>query len=371
MRLLLISVVCTLFAQLGGAKTAPATPSKPARETLPHITLQFEPFGHGLAVSPKDMFLGYPFCSADGTVYLNARVPPDYASQFLIGVSPKGELSRYSLIPAQGLVYTTVLGVDAEGSDVYALVSAEKIEELRDNDLNPESSDAKTAPYYRYFILHFSHDLAMPDEIALDLPFQPMKLAATSEGTFIILGLETVNQLPVIALVDDSGQLIQEIDLNGKFEGNGAIVANAPQDLRNRLPKTPENAQFALALSAAQLVHYRDSVLILIPGSDARVITIRNDGEVGSTRLRLSQGIEAESLVPSDHNWFLRASDATGQRNTLLLMVDPHSGAILQVIQTAPLPAVGITCVHDGNYVGVHWVGKKGDQKMFLMRAHP
>lgn len=371
MRLLLISVVCTLFTQFSGAKAAPAAPSKPVREILPQITLQFEAYGQGIEVSPKDVFLGYPFCSADGTVYLNARVPPDYASQFLIGVSPKGELTRYSLIPAQGLVYTTVLSVDAEGPDVYALVSAEKIEQLRDNDLNPESSEAKTAPYYRYFILHFSHDLAVPDEISLDLPFQPMKLAATSEGTFIIVGLDTVNQLPVIALVDDSGQLIQELDLHGKFDSDGAIVANAPQDLRSQFPKTPENAQFALALSAAQLVHYRDSVLILIPGSNARVITIRGDGEVGSTRLRLPQGIEAESLVPSDHNWFLRASDAAAHEYSLLLMVDPHSGAILRVIQTAPLPAVGITCVHDGDYVGIHWAGKKGDQKMFLMRAHP
>lgn len=366
MKFLSLTILCFVLAQLGGAKTASTAASNPTLDALPQSTIQFHPVGQGLTISAKDLFIGDPFCSADGTTYLDARLPPDYDGESLLAVSPKGELSgSYTLRPAPGLVNAVSLGVDAEGSDVYALVAGAKSSDLRDHDIDPGSSEAmKASQYYRVFILHLRRDLSTPEVIQLDLPFHVLRFAVMNKDKFLVLGFDQNNELPIVAVVDDSGQLVREIDTNGSFDSGAAMVANTLPSLRNN---SPEGARLELALSATQWVHYRGSLLLMVPGSNAKVLTIRSNGEVERTSLNLPAGFVAESLVPSDNNWYVRISDGTTSGKRFLAMVDPSTGDVLRIIHSPQLPI--ITCVHDGNFYGIHWAGEKDNEKMFLMEA--
>lgn len=382
-RISLVGVACVFFvqmgfAQAGGKVAAPGRSAKPEPKTaypmLPPITLQFKTSSQGLGIPLMVGLSGSPFCSASGTVYMKASFPPKYTGSTLISVSPKGEMRDYNLTSAPGLVNMTVGDVDVRGSDVYAVARAEKIEELRDNELNPGPAAAKKAQYFHYFLLHFSHPMTAPSETQLDLPFTPMKLAATGNGTFVMLGFDKVNDLPVIAVLDDTGQLVREIDSAGKFDDLQSRVASMERFFASRSAMNYHVSDLYLMQTASmQLTQFHDSVLLLMRGADAKVLTIQSDGEMTSTSLHLSPGTMAMSIVPSSgEDWLVRAiNSAAGiTKSTLILKVDPSDGEVLQKIHTGVVPNFYVTCAHNGDYTGVRWVGKKGDKKMVLVRAH-
>lgn len=365
---LFLSIFCICAAQVGWAQDVPAPSRVAAGAGPPALIIQFKSVGPPLAISPGDMFLGYPLCSANGTTFLNVRLSPNYAEQSLIGVSPKGELTRYAIGSAPGLVHVNVVSVDASSSDVDVLVSAQKLDILRDHGIDPDSPEARTdSASYHFFILRFDSDHAAPDETVLTLPFDPIKLAVISKDAFMILGFDRVNNTPIVAFVDNSGQLVREVDTYNSVGNVDSLVANAPQGIASQMQGSGRTAQAEMLLSTAQLVHYGDALLLLIPGSSARVTVVRSNGDIQSTTLHLPKGFVAESLVSSDRNWVVRVSDGSQNGPGLLAVFDPASGDVLRVIRNSQLSANDITCVHDGNYFAIHGAPDGKQLKLFLM----
>lgn len=359
--LLSIATLPSSRAQIAPSETQKATP-----DSVPQAMIEFRPVSKGIPISPEDAFIGYPFCSADGTLFLESVLHPDFTQQALIGISPQGELSRYRVGAANGLTNITVLSFDAIGSEVYALVSAQKIEELRNHDLDPGDPGTKgRSQYYQYHILHFRPDLSAPDEVTPDIPLPVSRLAVFDRDTILILGFARANQVPVIDTIDRKGQLVREIDLHDSLGDTKTILANATQQLKNQWNEQsiPEAVQLEAVLSAAQLIHYGDSLLLLIPGAHPGVITLQRDGEVQSTKLNLPQGQEARSLISSDSRWFVRLSDGGPDQHGMVAVIDPATGDILRIIRTAPLSANDVACVHEGRYLAIHWAGEGNSLK--------
>ena len=379
MKLLIVSAFCIFLAPLSEAQATHAklvpdgtqtARAQPKQEILPETTLDFQPIGDGLSLSASAAFLGHPVCGGNGTYYLNAIMLPKGERQ-VIAVSPKddkGEVSNYNLASVQGLVNVTPRMMDAEGSDLYVLAGAAKSEDLLNHDAKPGSDEARK--YTRLFILHFHNQTSAPDVIPLDLPFQPKQFAATSEGKFIFLGLERTNQTAVLAVIDDSGELDHYIDAYFDFGTSKSMVANAPQWLKSQYKTMPAGAPLDFVLTDAQFVHYRGSLLLLMPGSKPEVFTIRSGGALESTVLHMPAGLEADSLIPSDSGWLIRAKDGAANGKELIVMVDPSDGKALRIIHSPQFGVNAITCVHDGDYYGIHWPrGEKTNEKAFLMKA--
>ncbi|HEU4983936.1 MAG TPA: hypothetical protein VFT88_14755 [Acidobacteriaceae bacterium] len=377
MKLLMVSAFWITCASLSGAQAPHAKPTRndtqttqvqPKQDVLPRITLDFQPIGDGLPLSASAAFLGHPVCGADGTYYLNAIMLPKGERQ-VIAVSPKDKdaVSNYTVSSIMGLVNVQPSAIDADGSDLFVLAGAAKGDDLLNHDAKPGSPEARK--YRKNFILHFHGKPSSPDVIPLDLPFEPRQFAATSEGKFVFLGLERTNQTPVLAVVNDSGELDHYIDTYQDFGSNKSMVAHAPQELKGQFKTMPEGAPLDFTLVAAQFVHYRGSLLLLMPGSKPTVFTIRG-GSVESTKLHLPVGLEAESLVPSDTGWLVRATDGTANGKKLIIAVDPSDGEALRIIQSPQFSINDITCVNNGDFYGIHWPrdNKKND-KAFLMEA--
>lgn len=278
MRLLIVSVFWIVCVPLGGGQTGhprPAqtetqsVPAKPKQDILPQTTLDFKPVGDGLSLSASIAVLNHPVCGGDGTYYLNAIMLPK-GEQQVIAVSPKDKdaVSNYSMASIMGLVNVRPRMMDAKGSDLYVLAGAAKSEDLINHDVQPNSPDV--GKYTRLFILHFKDKTSAPDVIPLDLPFQPKQFAATSEGKFVFLGLNRTNQTAVLAVIDGSGEFEHYIDAYLDFDTSDSITANAPQRLKSQYKTMPAGAPLDFALTAAQFVHYRGSLLLLMPGAKAR-----------------------------------------------------------------------------------------------------
>lgn len=337
MKFLIVSAFCIFLTSLTSAQAIHSKPARdggqtaviqPKREVLPQSTLEFKQVGDALPVSADAAFVGEPVC-ADGKFYFNAIMLPGGEKQ-IIAVSPKGEVSNYSLASEAGLVNVSSFAMDAEGSDIYVLVNAARRQDLLDQDVDPASKDVWR--HTKMFIIHLHGNRSTPDEISLDLPFAPMKFAATNEGKYVFLGLDRANQTPVLAVVGGSGEVERYIDAYNDFGTSESILANAPQQMKSEIQKMPTGTGLGLALVAAQFVHYRDSLLLLIPGSKAKVFTIRNGGAVESMTLHLPAGLEADSLVPSDNGLIVRATNGAANGNMVLAAVDPATGNTLRII---------------------------------------
>lgn len=187
MKALPITLLSLVVGTLHGAQTATPGSGKIFPDKLVQTRVQFKAIGQPLAISSEDAFVGYPFCSSDGTTFWDAVLHPDFAEYTLLGVSPKGDLSKYR-IGAPGILNPAVLSVDAVASEPYAFVSAQKTDPLREHGLG--SSDSKaTSPNYQYFVLDLSRDLSASSEVALDLPFPPLRFAAMAKivSSFLVL----------------------------------------------------------------------------------------------------------------------------------------------------------------------------------------
>ena len=379
MKLPIVGAICIFCAPLSGAQTAHAKPTpggaqagqvEPRADVLPQTTLDFKPVGDGIPLSAA-AFLGHPVCGGDGTYYLNAIMLPGGEKQ-VIAVSPadKDAVSDYSMASITGLVNVSPSAIDAEGSDLYVLAEAAESDDLFKHDVKPGSAEARH--YRKPFILHFRNESSAPDVIPLNLPFEPRQFAAMSEDKFVFLGLERTNQTPVLALVDGAGELERYIDAYHDFGSNESMVANAPQWLKSQFNAMPEGAPLDFTLVAAQFVHYRDSVLLLMPGSKAKVFTIRGGGALENTTLHLPAGLAAESFIPSDNGWLIRATDGVANGKMVLVTVDAVTGNAVRIIRSPQFGVNDITCVHDGDYYGIHWPrDEKGNDKAVLMKAAP
>ncbi|MFZ0661629.1 MAG: hypothetical protein WAM66_02965 [Acidobacteriaceae bacterium] len=160
------------------------------------------------------------------------------------------------------------------------------------------------------------------------------------------------------------------IDAYQDFGSNNSIVAHEPQRLKSQFKTMPEGVGLGFALVAAQFVHYHDSLLLLMPGSKPKIFTIGGGGAIQSTTLHLPAGFEAESLIPSDSSWLVRATDGATNGKELIVMVNPSDGKALRIIHSPQFGVNDITCVHGGDYYGIRWSTGKGEsKKTFLMEA--
>jgi hypothetical protein len=377
MKLLMVSAFCVVLAPLSGAQaphTQPArndartTDVKPKQDILPQTTLDFEPVGDGLPIPFPLVYLNHPVCGGDGTYYINAELLPR-GEREVIAVSPtdKDAVTNYNMGSIMGLVNVQPRLMDADGSGLYVLAEAAKSDDLINHDVKPGSREAWK--YRKEFILHFHGKPSTPDVIPLDLPFHPEQFASTGDGKFVFLGFNHTNQTPVLAVVNDSGELDHYIDAYQNFGSNESMVANAPQRLKSEFKTMPEGAPLGFTLVVAQFVHYRGSLLLLMPGSRPTIFTIRGGG-VESTKLHLPAGLEAESLIPSDTGWLVRATDGTTNGKKLIVAIDPSDGEALRIINSPKVNLNAITCVHDGNFYGIHLPreNQKND-KAYLMEA--
>ncbi len=338
-------------------------PSKLAKldvEDLPQINISFKASDHGLPVPSQTLFLGQPFCSANGTIFLNARTPPDYGNSSILGISPNSEMYQYQVQNVPGLTHLLIIGMDAKDSDVLLLVSARKKDALGQvESQNPQ-----------HFLLYVSPGQSAPKVVPLKLPFQPIRAVIFEEDQYMVLGMDMINHVPAMALVDSSGDEVRAFDSQLLLGQPGGLVINASKQIRSQTTALPDDwAQLSFVLSTAQFVHQGQALVLLIPGRKNEVITFGQDGSAQTLRLHLPDGFEAESLVPSDKYLFVRVANERSDGKFLLLMVDPQGGDVMRVVRTPQLSAQDVLCVHDGEYLGIHWAGEKGKEQLYLMRG--
>jgi hypothetical protein len=188
------------------------------------------------------------------------------------------------------------------------------------------------------------------------LPFKVVNMAALDNGDFIVLGANALTERPVLAIISDSGELRRFIDADAALPGQKALIKGLPAAMAQAKTGISPNGQIISALSTFEFAHHGHHILLLMPGSDALVISISQGGAVEKVPLRQPVGFSAQTIIPgSGGYWLIRGQ--TGVHEHMLLAFDPQDGSPVAQLDTGDVPPTSVMCESSGELIGVHGSG--------------
>ena len=154
-------------------------------------------------------------CAGDGLTYYDtgagSATPAD-----LFSLSPTAEVKHFRRKLPIGFNELTVKNFYPFELGVITLLEANK----RDD---PKSKPTAT----EYFLSTSDHDGDQGDLLSLSLRFKPLRIAAFASGDFLVLGWDTANQLPLLAMLKPDGGVRRFVDLGDMQRPGTSAAANA------------------------------------------------------------------------------------------------------------------------------------------------
>lgn len=341
-----ILVCLLLIATANAAVTAqsgPAAASTKRRNALVWKEIQQETitFSHStpLLGMPQSTIITAPLqCSPNGTLFLEALMPPNYMTRSLVSVTKSGKVTPFSGgVSALGLTQVQEMGFFPRNSHVYYLLQGRK----RDFD------GSKTSPL-ETFIARYSKDGAVETATRLKISMYPDRFGALPSGRFVIAGVAPVNNTPDLVMLDSHGRRLFPLDLS-------ASGLYSPTNLSKFYTRNhgPDAKNMSSITSVAQFVSYGDDLLLLQAGTNFPLILIGNGGILRTISLKLPADAIIESLVPSSDTGAIYArivEDNVKPQVHFMAAFDADTGAPLREVATTSLPLESIACESDGKF---------------------
>lgn len=300
---------------------------------------------------PSTIMDGPPVCAADGTAFLQFWVPPPaYNFKEVFSISPEGKITSFPLDRISGLSRTAIRSFDPGISYATMLLWAQ-----------PADSSLSDKPQYGFYLTRFDYDGKLDGYAKLTLGFEPGQVAQLGDNSYLVLGTDTVNTRPAIALIDGDGKLLQRLDTEKTLPSeellkNMARSANfaglRPEDL-------PPSMRLSVTLSMLHFTHAGNKLLMMMPGLYPKIIEISAGGETTNLNIRLPKGKVGDSLLVSSAKWLVRTHAQNAEDQSGLYEIDPETGAVVREIRTGGVPATSIACMNDGAFYGFRWINHK------------
>jgi hypothetical protein len=287
---------------LAGGQTAECHSHGCDGAVLPRTTVNLTG-GKPLIGLPPSTVMGFPIlCSPDGTtfveVYENAT---NSVNRFpdLYSVSILGEVKRLNRPIPTGYQGLAVRSLFPGEHTIVSLIQA-----YGKKDLSPDTPKTEVN-----FISLIDREGGSEKLLELKLKFQPLKLAVLGSGKFIVLGLDTANLVPVLALLDEDGTLLRVIDLDNRKYDNSKDLGEIYKQAKEGESAAAKRKQITGALASASFVAHGSKVLLVQPGSKLYVHILGEGGDEGAVPITLSSDFLVEGILGSEssYTWVVRA----------------------------------------------------------------
>jgi hypothetical protein len=316
----------------------------------------------GLLDSP---IAGYPWrCTSDGAsfveIYDYSPKTLDDAMAELFSISASGEVKKIQRnFPKQNRDVTVRSFYPGE-SLIATLFNAQP-------EKKPASSQADDTP--QYFLSLSKRDGTFSKQIQLDLKFEPLKIAVLDSGRFLALGVGSINQEPLLALLDTDGTFVRRIDLDpNPLNSSPSLQAI----YKKALDASNASSGAAISAGSSDFVPYGSKVLYFQPGSDLPVHILGERGEENAVRMSLPKGYLPISILASakGDTWVVRtqrlATFANLQNKGIvenpeqqLFEVDPVTGETLRELHVQGVHPGEITCATDKKLTALGYTSAK------------
>lgn len=300
---------------------------------------------------PSTIMDGPPVCAADGTAFLQFWVPPPtYNFKEVFSISPEGHITSFALDRISGLSRTTIRSFDPGITYTTMLLWAQSA----DSSLSEKQQ-------YAFYLTRFDYDGKLDGYSKLTLDFQPGQVAQLGDNSFLILGTDTVNSRPAIALIDSDGKVLQRLDTDKTLPSEDLLknMAKASNFAGLRPEDLPPPMRLSVTLSMLHFTHAGNKLLMMMPGLYPKIIAISAEGQTSDLNIKLPKGQIGDSLLVSSARWLVRTHAQDVEDQSSLYEIDPETGATIREIRTGGVPATSIACMNDGAFYGFRWVNHK------------
>jgi hypothetical protein len=225
-----------------------------------------------------------------------------------------------------------------------------------------KTEEAKTFESRRGFSLSLSkRDGTFSKLIHLDLKFEPLKVAILDSGKFVVLGVDTLNEKPVLAFLDSDGTYLRPIDLDSRPMEESAQL----HEIYKRTETSSGSGKMLMAATAlGDFAPYGEKVLFYQSGSNLPVHVIGEGGEENVIKVALPKGFALESILAAEKNqiWTVRSRPLSGfadlenkgisnLQDQELIEVDPLTGEARDIVHVTGVFAGQIACAMTDHFI--------------------
>lgn len=313
---------------------------------------------------PAATVVAYPrVCSSDGEIFslIYATSGSDKVSNIpeVYGVSPSKAVRHLNIPLPQNFKYRSVRSFFPGKFSLLYLIQGTEPTGIE----KTEEADRR-----QFFLAKTDREGNSPEIVRLQLPFQPIKLAALDNGDVLALGASETNLYPVLAFLHPDGALKRILTFDDRsyrqaILSGGAYVSH-PDDTNT----------FALqrlvlgSLAKAQLIPWGSEVLLVQPGSKLPVFRIREDGRIEPVTITAPSNFLIQTVLGSEESdtWLAVVQDIssfvavdTGKvaenPPQELLEIDPRTGRAVRAWHvTGPLPGE-VSCGSDHKASAIYY----------------
>lgn len=349
-----------LFSLTCAAQTA-LTPSTGPTES-PTRSIKFGRPRDLTAVADFAM-LGYPnHCSPNGETYLQmfglvgdtGRLQP-FPTVFRY--TSEAESRKVELAPPPGFEMVTV-------RDFFAGARTNAVLLLAQNTAKDLPPGTRRSAFY---LSTMDSDGSHAHLYELDLRFEPFRLAVLDSGDLVVLGIDSSNVVPVLALLHDDGTYWKPLDLDNRvYDSSRELRTTGPvQTTGERMAQ----AQLSRVLKSAQFVPYGNKVLLVQPNSTLPLQLIGENGLMEQIAVVLPKGFLLEGALASDDpeslvlrlRTVLDVAEMTvkGRSHALqdkLALFDRRTGKLRTLFEVEGVLAQDVNCAVHHEMTAIHFV---------------
>ena len=294
---------------------------------------------------------GYPaVCSSDGTIFVqpfSSTTQQPGAHPAIFSISDTREVGIVTVSLPSDYNQVNIRSLFPTPQELVAVVQASQ-------PTDPNVPVVKGRP--TSFLSINPRDSADSRLLQLDLPFNVVRAALLSSGDFLVLGNDTVNQLPVLAMLGSDGTLKKMLDLDPRlYLQSKELAANATS--RTSDTRTAQQKMVQRALSSARFVPFGDQVLLVQTGTTMPVLRFTSSGDPDPVTIKLPPGFVLDRILGSSDRdtWVLLATpprplarmtssqDAEGSPNHLF-EVDPITGEVIDELALTGTQNSNVAC---------------------------
>ncbi len=217
-----------------------------------------------------------------------------------------------------------------------------------------EAPPGHSRPDINSYVCFFDRDGKPRSVHMLDSRYRPVKISYLGADRILLLLFDTINEKPVLALINQDGQIVRILDDQGSLPGGSDLEKNSALKLDDSAPESFKQVAMAGTLTGWQFGRAGNYLLMLKPGTDASIWSLSPGGEIRKIKLKMAPGTTASSLTSSDRAWLVR-SFIVASDTGLLLEFDPENGQMLRRIDSKGVPPTSILYAEQGNYYALWW----------------
>jgi hypothetical protein len=303
---------------------------------------------------PSPVYDGPAQCTENEVVFIDFYfdTPSHFSEETLFALGPDGKKTVYLFEDIHDLYDVAgqiPISVDVTDAGISFLLYA-----TRDSNTDFPAAGKKTRyiGVHNWYIARFDRDGSYKNSFAIDIPhFLPQRIVEFDTGQYLVLGMDTLEAIPKLAMVYSDGQLRsflnppKPLSIKSPFEESQLNPSTSKERLHS--------FQVQQGLQNYQLAHHGGAVVLLEPGTQGPIFEVFSDGSVNAIPIRPQPGYELDSFIPSNEKTlFVRfrtaGNDALKPGQGIVEEVDVADGTPLKQISFPGLYLSDILCIHDG-----------------------